>query len=146
MEATRQRVRRRIVPEIRKAHQFLATRMERYIVACYDGSTGDHFRPHRDNTTRGTAHRRFAVSIALNEDYEGGELVFPEFGPRRHKPRAGAAVVFSCSMLHGVLPVTAGRRYMFLPFLYDDEAARQREANNAFLGEGIGQYSSTPPG
>ena len=48
MEATRQRVRRRIVPEIRKAHQFLATRMERYIVACYDGSTGDHFRPHRD--------------------------------------------------------------------------------------------------
>jgi hypothetical protein len=43
-----------------------------------------------------------------------------------------------------VLPVTAGRRYMFLPFLYDDEAARQREANNEFLGEGIGEYSSTP--
>ena len=144
MEATRQRVRRRIVPEIRKAHQFLVTRMERYIVACYDGSTNDHFRPHRDNTTRGTAHRRFAVSIALNDGYEGGELVFPEFGPRRYKVGAGTAIVFSCSLLHTVLPVTAGRRYMFLPFLYDDEAARQREANNEFLGEGIGQYSSTP--
>jgi len=87
------------------------------------------------------------VSIALNEGYEGGELVFPEFGPCRYKVGAGTAIVFSCSMLHTVLPVTSGRRYMFLPFLYDDEAARQREENNAFLGEGIGQYSSasSPP-
>lgn len=71
----RVRISRRLVPEIKKAFQFAATRIERYIVACYDASEGGYFRPHRDNTTAGTAHRRFAVSINLNaEDYEGGDL------------------------------------------------------------------------
>jgi hypothetical protein len=36
--------------------------------------------------------------------------------------------------------VTRGRRYAFLPFLYDDEAAKIREANNVFLGDGVGAY------
>ncbi len=49
-------------------------------------------------------------------------------------------MVFSCSLLHQALPVTAGRRYAFLPFLYDDAAAKLREANNARLGEGVGAY------
>jgi len=136
------RVLRRVVPEIRKVHQFAATRMERYIVACYDAADGGHFRPHRDNTTRGTAHRRFALSVNLNDDFAGGELVFPEYGPQTFKPRPGGAVVFSCSLLHAVTPVTVGRRYAFLPFLYDDAAAALREANNAHLGEGVGRYRS----
>ena len=51
--------------------------MERYIVACYDSTEGGYFRPHRDNTTKGTAHRRFAVTLNLNSDeYEGGYLRF----------------------------------------------------------------------
>jgi predicted 2-oxoglutarate/Fe(II)-dependent dioxygenase YbiX/peroxiredoxin len=133
-------VRRRIVPEIRKAHQFDATRMERYIVACYDGEEQGHFRPHRDNTTSGTAHRRFACSILLNDDYEGGALSFPEYGPKSWRPPAGGAVVFSCSLLHTVSRVTKGRRYAFLPFLYDDAAARIREANNSRLAESVAPY------
>jgi hypothetical protein len=36
--------------------------------------------------------------------------------------------------------VTRGRRYVFLPFLYDDAAAAIREANNAYLDEAVGQY------
>jgi hypothetical protein len=48
--------------------------------------------------------------------------------------------VFSCSLLHQVSAVTAGKRYAFLPFLYDDAAAKIREANNKFLGEGVGAY------
>jgi len=87
---------RRIVPEITKAFQFRTTRIERYIVGCYSAEDGGHFRPHRDNTTKGTAHRRFAVSINLNADFEGGELSFPEYGPRGFKPPPGGAVVFSC--------------------------------------------------
>jgi len=142
--ATRARVRRRVVPEIQKVHQFLVTRMERYIVCCYDASEGGHFRAHRDNTTKGTAHRRFAVSINLNDDFDGGEVSFPEYGPRSFKPPPGGAVVFSCSLLHAVSRVTRGRRYAFLPFLYDDAAARIREANNQFLGEGIGSYRTAP--
>ncbi len=140
IDVARRLVRRRIVPEIRKAHQFEVTRMERFIVGCYTAETSGHFRPHRDNTTKGTAHRRFAVSVGLNEDYEGGELVFPEFGPRRYRSTTGLAIVFSCSLLHMVRPVTAGRRFVFLPFLYDDAAARLREANNAFLDPALGQY------
>jgi hypothetical protein len=110
------------VPEIAKAFQFRVTRIERYIVACYDAADGGHFRAHRDNTTKGTAHRRFAVSINLNDGYDGGELWFPEFGPRRYRPPAGGAVVFSCSLLHEATRVTRGVRYATLPFLYDDAA------------------------
>ena len=120
---------RRIVPEIRKVHQFNVTRMERYIVGCYTAEEGGHFRAHRDNTTAGTAHRRFAVSINLNDDFDGGTLSFPEYGQRQYKPPAGSAVVFSCSLMHAVSKVTRGQRYAFLPFLYDDAAAKVREAN-----------------
>lgn len=135
------RVHNRLVPMIERAFQFRATRMERYIVACYDSAAGGHFRPHRDNTTKGTAHRRFAVSINLNAgEYEGGELCFPEFGPRFYCPPTGGAVVFSCSLLHEARPVRRGQRYAFLPFLYDDAAARQREANNPYLDENVGAY------
>lgn len=84
--------------------------MERYIVACYAAEDGGHFNAHRDNTTKGTAHRRFAVSISLNSDFEGGEIVFPEYGPKGYKPPPGGAVVFSCSLLHAVTKVTRGRR------------------------------------
>jgi predicted 2-oxoglutarate/Fe(II)-dependent dioxygenase YbiX/peroxiredoxin len=140
-QAAAARIRDRLVPEIAKAFQFQATRMERYLVGCYDAAEGGHFRPHRDNTTAGTAHRRFAVTINLNaEDYEGGDLSFPEFGPRRYRAPTGGAVVFSCSLLHMVDPITAGRRFAFLPFLYDEAAAKDREARNAELGEELAPY------
>ncbi|QGZ42433.1 AhpC/TSA family protein [Pseudoduganella flava] len=132
--AVRARLTRRLVPEIRKAFQFDATRIERYIVACYDGAAGGFFRAHRDNTTPGTAHRRFACTINLNaEDYDGGELRFPEFGAQTYRAPTGGAVVFSCSLLHEATPVTRGRRYAFLPFLYDDAAAAIRARNQHTL-------------
>jgi predicted 2-oxoglutarate/Fe(II)-dependent dioxygenase YbiX len=128
--ATRARIAQRLLPEIEKAFQFKATHLERYIVACYDAEQGGYFNAHRDNTTPGTAHRKFAVSINLNaEDFEGGDLRFPEFGRTTYRPPTGGAVVFSCSLLHEATPVTRGTRYAFLPFLYDDEAARLRERN-----------------
>lgn len=69
---------RRVVPEIKKAFQFEVTRIERYVVACYESQVGGFFRAHRGNTTKGTAHRRFACTVNLNAgDYEGGELRFP---------------------------------------------------------------------
>ncbi|MFC4349463.1 2OG-Fe(II) oxygenase [Kordiimonas lipolytica] len=120
----------RLKPEIQKAFQFNATRIERYIVSRYAEEDKGFFKRHRDNTTSGTAHRRFAVSINLNaEDYEGGELMFPEFGTRTYKPPTGGAVVFSCSLLHEATPVTKGERFATLPFLYDDAAAEIRDQN-----------------
>ncbi len=130
----RARLMRRLIPEMHKAFQFTATQMERYIVACYDGETEGFFRAHRDNTTKGTAHRRFACTINLNaEEFEGGELSFPEFGPRTYRAPTGGAVVFSCSLLHEARPVTKGTRYAFLPFFYDEAAAKQRSDNREFL-------------
>lgn len=126
----RHRIAARLLPEIEKAFQFKVTRMERYIVARYDAKEGGYFRPHRDNTTAGTAHRKFACSINLNsEEFVGGDLRFPEFGGRTYRPPTGGAVVFSCSLLHEATPVVEGTRYAFLPFFYDDAAARLRQAN-----------------
>jgi predicted 2-oxoglutarate/Fe(II)-dependent dioxygenase YbiX/peroxiredoxin len=126
----------RLAPEIEKAFQFKATYVERHIVACYDAADGGYFKPHRDNTTAGTAHRKFAVSINLNaEAFEGGDLRFPEFGPRTYRPPTGGAVVFSCSLLHEATPVTRGRRYAFLPFLYDPAGQAVREANLHRVGQ-----------
>ena len=133
-EATVVRIHDRLAPEIDKAFNFHATRIERYLVCCYEATTEDHFHPHRDNTTKGTAHRRFAVSIFLNPDeYEGGDVRFPEFGSKTYRATTGGAVVFSCSLLHEVLPMIRGRRFAFLPFLYDDAAAELRDANLRFL-------------
>lgn len=128
------RLRRRLVPEIRRAFQFEATRIERWIVACYDSREGGFFRPHRDNTTTGTAHRRFACTINLNaEAYDGGDLRFPEFGDAGYRAPTGGAVVFSCSLLHEARPVTRGRRYAFLPFFYDEAGAEIRARNQASI-------------
>lgn len=66
-------------------------------------------------------------------EYDGGKLRFPEFGRQVYEAPAGGAVVFSCSLLHEATPVTAGRRYAYLPFLYDDDAAKIREANLQFV-------------
>lgn len=124
-----ERIIRRVVPEIARAYNFAVTRMERYIVSCYRADEGGHFAAHRDNTTPGTAHRRFAVSINLNEDFDGGAVSFPEYGPQSFKAPVGGAVVFGCGLLHRVGRVTRGARYAFLPFVYDEAAARIRQQN-----------------
>lgn len=140
ISALQARFLRRVVPQIAKAHQFKVTRMERYVVSCYAAEDGGHFSAHRDNTTKGTAHRRFAVSVNLNDEFEGGEVSFPEYGPRSFKAPLGGAVVFSCSLLHKVSKVTQGRRFAFLPFLYDDAAAGIREDNARHIGETGSSY------
>jgi peroxiredoxin/predicted 2-oxoglutarate/Fe(II)-dependent dioxygenase YbiX len=118
---------RRIVREVHKAFSFEATRLEDMKIACYDAARGGYFRPHRDNTTGATAHRRFAVSMLLNDEYEGGYLRFPEYGPHTYRPPAGGAVVFGCSLLHEATDVTAGRRFVLLTFLYGEKEAKVRE-------------------
>lgn len=141
-EAIMQRVYWRLAPQIEKAFMWRPTRMERYLVARYDGESGGFFKPHRDNTTPGTAHRRFAVTINLNAgEYEGGDLRFPEFGRQTYRAPTGGAVVFSCALLHEATPVTRGERFAFLPFLYDDTAAKIRAANNKYLDESIQPYA-----
>ena len=132
--AIQRRVSWRLLPQIAKAFMFEATRLERYIVARYDAEEGGYFKAHRDNTTLATTHRQFACSINLNaEEFEGGDLRFPEFGTRTYRPPTGGAVIFSCSLLHEATPVTRGTRYAFLPFLYNDAMAKVRQENQVHL-------------
>jgi predicted 2-oxoglutarate/Fe(II)-dependent dioxygenase YbiX/peroxiredoxin len=139
-ELVRSQIVRRLLPQIEQNFQFKATRMDRYIVACYDADVGGHFHRHRDNVNAGAQHRRFAVSINLNNIFEGCDLMFPEFGRKTYRPPEGGALVFSCGALHQVTPVTKGRRYAFLSFLYGEEDAKKREANNSKLHAGEQQY------
>ncbi len=114
---------RRVLPEVTKAFAFRATRFEGFKIACYDAAAGGFFRPHRDNLTPSTMHRVFALTLNLNDGYEGGQLRFPEYGNQLYRPDAGAALAFSCAHLHEVLDVTAGRRFVLLSFLYGEPAA-----------------------
>jgi predicted 2-oxoglutarate/Fe(II)-dependent dioxygenase YbiX/peroxiredoxin len=132
---------RRLVPAIEQFFQFQATRMDRHIVACYDSAIGGHFYRHRDNVNAGAQHRRFAVSINLNRDFDGCDLMFPEFGRKTYRAPTAGALVFSCGALHQVTPVTRGKRYAFLAFLYGEADAARREANNARLHENETLYS-----
>ena len=135
------RIIHRLLPMVKRAFEYEATRVERLLVGCYEAETGGHFRAHRDNTSLGTAHRRFAVTINLNAgEYEGGDLMFPEYGPRTYCAPTGGAIVFSCSLLHQAMPVTKGRRFAFLPFLYDDEGAKLRERNTKYLEGDLANY------
>lgn len=138
LETMNQIVIRRVKPEIEKAYQFSITRFERHIVACYDAANQGFFNRHRDNTTKGTAHRRFAMTLNLNTgDYEGGCLRFPEYGTQLYRPGIGEAVIFSCSLLHEVTPVTQGQRFALLSFFYGDEDALVRERNRKYLAKDL---------
>jgi hypothetical protein len=54
----------------------------------------------------------------LNDDYEGGELYFPQHGIK-FKPKAGSAYFFPGDMnyIHGVTEITSGVRYV-CPFFW----------------------------
>ncbi|MBS0331581.1 MAG: 2OG-Fe(II) oxygenase, partial [Proteobacteria bacterium] len=129
------RLARRVTPEIEKLFFMRCRFVERHIVGCYSAADGGHFAPHTDNGPGLTAHRRFAVSINLCGGFEGGETVFPEYNNEGYKAPPGWAVVFPCAILHAVKPVTAGVRYAFLPFVYDDsgQAIRLAELEKAGL-------------
>jgi hypothetical protein len=107
----------RVFPELQKAFAFPAGGFEGFKIGCYAADDHGHFSAHRDNLSAATGHRRFGLSLNLNDDYAGGELRCPEYGATRYRPAAGEALVFSGSHLHEVLPVRRGRRFVLLSFV-----------------------------
>lgn len=103
------RLRRRLLPEIRKAFQATGLQREGYRIAGYEA--GGFINPHRDNSIPTNANRRFTMTVNLNAgEFEGGELRFREYGEQLYAVERGTAIVWSASLLHEVLPVTEGRR------------------------------------
>lgn len=71
---------------------------------------GEFYGRHCDDVTQ--QHRVVSGLIYLNDDYEGGELNFPDFD-LKIKPEAGAVVLFPSNFVyvHESLPVTKGTKY-----------------------------------
>jgi len=116
-----------IVPAMHRAFHFEAAQAETFRIGCYPAGKG-YFRRHRDNSNVNTNHRLYAISINLNEDYVGGEVVFPEYGRMRYRPPACGGVIFSSSLLHEALDVIEGRRFAAFSFFSDKAgAARVQE-------------------
>ena len=106
---------------IQKSFAFEVTRREDLHIARYSGARSGNQMGHRDNTSAATAYRRFALSMSLNDDYEGGEIVFREYSPRGYKPPAGTAMVFSSALLHEVLETTRGVRYNLISHFFNEQ-------------------------
>jgi len=111
------RIMPRLMPEMEKIYHFTNFQMEPLRVGCYKADDAGFFKVHRDDSNPSVKDRKYAMTLNLNTgEYEGGDLRFPEYGPELFRPPAGGAVIFSCSMLHEVLPVTKGERFVLLTF------------------------------
>jgi hypothetical protein len=79
-----------------------------------------HFQVHTDDGFSYTC--TISSVMYLNDDYEGGELIFPHFD-LKFKPEAGDIVFFPSNFLfsHASLPVQSGTKYSAVTmFDYDD--------------------------
>jgi peroxiredoxin/predicted 2-oxoglutarate/Fe(II)-dependent dioxygenase YbiX len=114
-----QRFNRRVAGEMRKAFQTGVSQREHYRIVRYDSQSGGVLHAHRDNATKEIAHRRFTMTINLNAgDYEGGALRFREYGDHLYEVDRGTAVVWSAALLHEVMPVTRGARFVLGVHMY----------------------------
>jgi hypothetical protein len=89
---------------------------EGYSVLRYD--IGEHYKTHYDSTTR--IGRVISAICYLNDDYEGGELEFINFGVKI-KPERGMLVLFPSNFAyrHTAHPVTKGSKYAIVTWLKD---------------------------
>ena len=121
------RIQERVVPQVLKAFAFQITRRESLHIARYSGPRDGIEVGHRDNQHPTSAYRRFALSIALNEDYEGGELVFREYAGRGYRGATGTAFVFSSSLLHEIEETTSGVRYNLISHFFNEASLQQAQ-------------------
>jgi len=72
--------------------------------------TGSRCLPHTDDALEWTKMLSHSSVVYLNNDYEGGNIGFPEYG-EYYRPKKGDCIVFTASIVHEVLPITGGTRY-----------------------------------
>jgi predicted 2-oxoglutarate/Fe(II)-dependent dioxygenase YbiX/peroxiredoxin len=125
----------RMAPAVRKAFRFDITRYEYLQVGRYTAEDSGHFVAHRDDGNAANAHRRFAITANLSDDYDGGELRFPEYGAS-YRPAAGDAVVFSCSLLHEAMTVNRGERFILVGMFWGEAEVAQYERSLALRNDG----------
>lgn len=74
-------------------------------------NTGQSMGPHADGQD-GNYGLAFTIVLYLNDNYEGGEIVFPNHNVQI-KPKAGSLVMFPATsdFVHLVNPIVSGNRY-----------------------------------
>ena len=117
------KISRSVLPELKKVFYFDAEYRETYKICSYDAETSGRFHAHRD-TPSPFQHRKYALSLFLNDDYEGGEFVLPEYGVKV-KPKANTAFIFPGINTHQVLPVTKGSRMTIISFFVNGSTKPQ---------------------
>lgn len=93
------------------------TEVSDYVLSIYEPSAFMNI--HSDNTMPEHGNCNFTGVIYLNDDYEGGEIFFPEKYVKL-KPKALSAVAFNGDYYHGVRPVLSGIRYILAIGFTDD--------------------------
>jgi hypothetical protein len=89
---------------------------EPYGLLRYSG--GEQYGFHYDGGT--DSKRSISVLIYLNDNYEGGEIEFPNFN-LKIKPKAGTLILFPSNYAYGHIahPVTSGTKYVIVTWLHD---------------------------
>lgn len=79
-------------------------------------NSGQSMGPHFDGQD-GDTSLAFSMVGYINDDYEGGEISFPDHGITV-KPKAGSLIIFPSQLpfIHEVKPIKSGTRYM-VPYL-----------------------------
>jgi predicted 2-oxoglutarate/Fe(II)-dependent dioxygenase YbiX len=117
-----------LLPAIERVFDYRVTHRVAYKISSYAAADSGFFTTHRDNSDPGTLFRRFALSLALNDEWSGGGICFPEYSSRPFQLPKGDAMVFPASLLHRVEPILEGERFVLLSFFYDIEGALARRA------------------
>lgn len=65
----------------------------------------------------------FGIAIYLNDDFEGGEINYPDLN-LSIKPKRSSMIIHDAKLLHQVLPVKSGNRYSITTFIFGDEKTK----------------------
>jgi len=123
---------RAVFAQIERVFGFPVFARENYRIGLYRGEDEGFFHTHRDNYDEPMGYRRVAMTVNLSGDYEGGGLIFPEFGQQIYRPTQGSAIFFPASIQHEATAVTKGERYVLVGFFHsaEDEMFRQHQRMN----------------
>jgi len=97
-------------------HDIEQLQHEGYSMLRYTG--GQEYKAHADGDT--AAGRAISAIVYLNDDYEGGEVEFVNFGVKI-KPKAGMLLLFPSTYpyTHIAHPVTSGTKYAIVTWIHD---------------------------
>jgi predicted 2-oxoglutarate/Fe(II)-dependent dioxygenase YbiX len=101
---------------------------EKWKIGFYSESDQGFYNLHTDNA-RNTKYRKTSLVCMLSEpdEYEGGELYFQKLD-KQFKLNKGDVIIFDSALMHGVHPVTKGKRYVLISFFFDDAGLNFKNA------------------